>query len=496
MTRTSAGSQTAGRTLASVFKSGGAIGIVAVCLAWAGTAGAQGPLGMVIGDPVVLNTNAASDSESDWSPQVTTDGAGNWVAVWWSTEDLGGTAGTDEDIFVARSTDNGQTWSAPATLNTNAASDSKDDFNSGWDYNPQVTTDGAGHWVTVWQSTEKLGGAVGTDWDIFVSRSTDNGQTWSTLTTLNTNAASDLGADRYPQVTTDGAGNWIAVWRSEEPLSVPGGTAGWDWDIFVARSTDNGESWSAPAVLNTNAASDLGADYEPQVTTDGAGNWVAVWHSHDDLGGTVGPDADIFVARSTDNGQSWSAPATLNTNAASDSTTFDSGGDFRPQVTTDGTGNWVAVWDSGGYTGTEADIFVARSTDNGQTWSAPAMLNAASASGTDWNPQVTTDGAGNWVAVWDSGERSGTDGDIFVARSTDNGQTWSAPAALNTIAASGSGDDYYPQVATDGAGNWVTVWDSDESLGSTIGTDADIFSATWFLAPAPLTSVKNWILYK
>jgi Neuraminidase (sialidase) len=54
------------------------------------------------------------------------------------------------------------------------------------------------------------------------------------------------------------------------------------------------------------------------VTTDGAGNWVAVWHSADSLGDTIGEDADILVARSTDGGATWTAPVALNTNAASD----------------------------------------------------------------------------------------------------------------------------------------------------------------------------------
>ena len=75
---------------------------------------------------------------------------------------------------------------------------------------------------------------------------------------------------------------------------------------------------SPPALLNTNGDSDLGHDYEPQVTTDGTGNWVAVWYSDENLGGTAGTDPDIFVATSTDNGGSWSAPALLNTNGDSD----------------------------------------------------------------------------------------------------------------------------------------------------------------------------------
>ena len=33
-------------------------------------------------------------------------------------------------------------------------------------------------------------------------------------------------------------------------------------------------------------------------------------------------------------------------------------------------------------------------------------------------------------------------------------------------------------MATDGAGNWVAVWQSNDSLGDTIGTDFDILYAT------------------
>ncbi|MBW2383278.1 MAG: hypothetical protein JRG92_06570 [Deltaproteobacteria bacterium] len=53
------------------------------------------------------------------------------------------------------------------------------------------------------------------------------------------------------------------------------------------------------AALNTNAASDSGWDTHPQVTTDGVGNWVAVWNSSDSLGATIGSDFDIFFATAT-----------------------------------------------------------------------------------------------------------------------------------------------------------------------------------------------------
>jgi hypothetical protein len=52
-----------------------------------------------------------------------------------------------------------------------------------------------------------------------------------------------------------------------------------------------------PEALNVNAASDVGADEEPQFTTDASGNWVVAWRSSDDLGGTIGTDNDLLVAR-------------------------------------------------------------------------------------------------------------------------------------------------------------------------------------------------------
>jgi len=90
----------------------------------------------VFSTPVSLNSNAAADSGSDFVAQVTTDGAGNWLAVWHSGDSLGGRIGTDDDILVASSADNGETWTAPAALNDFATTDSE------WDVWPQATAIG------------------------------------------------------------------------------------------------------------------------------------------------------------------------------------------------------------------------------------------------------------------------------------------------------------------------------------------------------------------
>ncbi len=434
----------------------------------------QAPTTAVIAPPAPLNTNAETDSGDDIFPYVASDGAGNWVTVWQSDDDLGGTIGTDSDILIARSTDNGATWAAPAPLYTNAGS------NTGDDEAPRVATDRAGNWVAVWQSTDTVGGTIGTDWDVLTAYSSDDGATWSTPIPLNANAATDGGDDVAPQVATNATGNWVAVWQSTDSL---GGTIGTDEDILVSRSMDNGATWTAPTFLNAYAQADplTSQDIVPQIATDGAGNWVGVWQSNDTVGATVGTDEDILVARSTSNGASWTSPGPLNSNAPGDNKP-----DLSPQLAT-ASGRWVAVWQSfdslGGTIGLDSDILMGQSSDNGVGWTAAAPLNgnAATDSGADGHPHIATNGFGHWAAVWSSTDSLGgtifTDPDVLVSRSTDDAATWGLPSPLNTNAATDTGSDSAPTIAA-GVGTWVAVWRSFDTLQGTIGTDADVLFTT------------------
>lgn len=176
--------------------------------------------------------------------------------------------GTDHDIFVARSIDGGTVWSAPAALNGNAAVDQV----TSTDTQPAVATDGTGTWVAVWTSSVAGGAgtwvavwysgvlAPGGDFDIAFARSTDGGLTWTSAAALNTNAAVDAGQDELPALAADDAGHWVAVWDGNETLLG-------EYDIRVARSADGGQTWTMPAPLNTNAATDAGLDLRPDVAT-------------------------------------------------------------------------------------------------------------------------------------------------------------------------------------------------------------------------------------
>jgi len=340
-------------------------------------------------------------------------------------------------------------WSYPAALNTNAATDSGFD---GW---PQVTTDGAGHWVAVWESLEKLGGTnTRLDWDILVARSTDNGATWSYPAALNTNAATDSGSEDRPQVTTDGAGNWVAVWNSDENL---GGTIGTDSDILVARSTDNGVTWTAPAPLNANAASDSGGDLGPQVTTDGAGHWVAAWYSTDSLGGTIGTDYDILYASGDD--ASPISSVTVGTHAYAFGR--DAGGSYWNRHW-NGT-SWEAWSGLGGVLSTSPFAVAA---------GADVYVSGLDAGGGLWYQRFSSGSWGGWQGLGGilSGQVSGAataDNNVYVFGGDAgggywnrhwNGTSWEAWSGLGGILSSS------PSAVAAGADVYVSGPDADGGL--------------------------------
>lgn len=145
----------------------------------------------------------------------------------------------------------GISLSSPIVVNGNAGSD------SGIDEQPDLATDGQGTWLAAWSSTENLGGSIGADRDVLMSKSTDGGATWSPPRVVNSDATTDPGEDFWVRIVTDKLGNWLIVWASNNDLN--------DIDIRFSRSTDKGDTWTAFGVLNSNGGSDAGEDTVPEV---------------------------------------------------------------------------------------------------------------------------------------------------------------------------------------------------------------------------------------
>jgi hypothetical protein len=119
-----------------------------------------------------------------------------------------------------------------------------------------------------------------------------------------------------------------------------------------------------------------------------------------------------------------------------------------PRIAIDGSGNAVAVWRLADVGGTI--IQSSRLAAGGSGWSTPEQLSVSGFSSD--NPQVAANGSGNAVAVWQ--QSNGSNSIIRISQSTDGGASWTVPTDLSELGQSA----ITPEVAVDGSGNAVALW--------------------------------------
>jgi RHS repeat-associated protein len=322
---------------------------------------------------------------------------------------------------VWRSTDNGATWSL---VNANA----------GWSgragHSSVVMSDGS---IVLMGGIEDLsGGSLKND----VWRSTDNGATWSLVTT---NAGWSARAGHSSVVMPDGS---IVLMGDSEALS--GGSLKND----VWRSTDNGATWS---LVNASAGWSGRTGHSSVVVPDGS-IVLMDWDTNE-------------VWRATDGGVSWSL-----VNA---SVGWSAGNYQCSVVLPDGSIVLMGSWDDSGSLKND----VRRSTDNGATWSL-ITANAGWSAGSWYNTVVMPDGS--IVLMGGISENGRFKADVW--RSMDNGATWSQVNA----SAGWSGRAGHSSVAVPD-GSIVLMGGSEDMSGGSQKNDvwrSQDNGATWSLVTA------------
>src|SRR5712664_2459027 len=244
--------------------------------------------GVTFSTPVNVSTNAGGS----FSPQMAVDPGGNISVVW---ED---DAFTSSDISFSRSADHGATFSIPKSLSNNI----------GNSVSPQVTVDLTGNINVSWQND-----GPGNP-DIFFSRSSDKGATFSTPKNL----SNSPGLSNAPQIKVDAGGNINVVWADNNPPDL-------NPDVFFVRSSDGGATFSAAQNVSQNS----GFSSNPWLTVDAGANINVAWEDN-----TPG-NRDIFFARSTDSGATFPTPVNLSA---------DSGLSLAAQIAADKNGNINVAW--------------------------------------------------------------------------------------------------------------------------------------------------------
>lgn len=174
------------------------------------------------------------------------------------------------------------------------------------------------------------------NWEIFYKYTSDRGNTWSVATRLTW----DSEASFYPAIDIDSSDNIHIIWQNHKANT---------FRIHYKRSTDGGSSFSAVTRL-TLPSWDC---WYPDVATDSNG-WVHVVYANHQT-----PNNEVYYKKSTDGGETWSAPTRI---------TYNAGYSTRPEIAVDTSDNLHLVWEDDTYG--NAEILYKESTDGGSTWSA------------------------------------------------------------------------------------------------------------------------------
>ncbi|MDY3558513.1 Ig-like domain-containing protein [Gemmata sp. JC673] len=250
-------------------------------------------------------------------------------------------------------------------------------------------------------------------------------------------------------VRADGSGFVVTY---EAPDDAGGG-------IYFKRFDANWQLVQGPVAVNTVTANDQQA---PSIGADSAGNFVIAWQSFGQDPGDSAAQAGVYARRFLADGTALDAAEfRVNTTTA--------GQQREPDVAANAAGQFVIAFQSGAPI---ADIYAqsyAGITTGGS--GAPAAVGGESvvnnAFGSQAEPAVAIDGAGNYVVVWQSPGRdsaSTSDFGIFLRQMGRNGTpATSAEFLVNTVTA---GNQQRPDIAMDAGGNFNVVWYSDNIDGS------------------------------
>jgi hypothetical protein len=298
-------------------------------------------------------------------------------------------------------------------------------------------------------SSKRFNNPATYDFTLAAYASFDGGESWSEappLTLLGDPDPSRVWAGiSDPAIAWDDAGNCYLV-----ALPFAGTTLG----IAVYKSTDGGRTWSAPNFIHRSTGDDK--QWATGDRTPGSPYYGRVYAAWDN-------GSSLAFARTTDHGATWRGVGTqpIGTSLAP--------GSFAPTIAVGPDGAVYVFWING------SNIRLVKSTDGGETFSAPQTVVtglttlSSSLPAPGGFPELpggkfrvltlpaSCAGSGQRVVVAWADYREGFSR-IYYRRSTNGGTTWSGPASgqplLSAYLVAGPDQhDFHPQLASTPSGD-------------------------------------------
>jgi hypothetical protein len=364
---------------------------------------------------------------------------GDWQQDRWSN---GGSSGN----LSAYSLNGGTSWAIPPISSASDTGQAKfsrctggnaangGDFERATDPWVSFSPNGVAHQVALGINDSNVANAV------LTSRSSDKGANWEDPVVVKFDDRANFFNDKET-ITADPTDSdlvyvtWQRIVAPNEQASARAGerAAAFRSIAWFARSDDNGASYDVvkPILNPGNKAQTIGN----QIVVLPNGDLVMLFNLIRNVGANRNRGFTAAVMRSTDKGDTWSAPILIDrmlTDGVRDPADGHDvrTGDIIPQIAVDDdNGNLYVVWQDDRFTGQEQIAF-SSSTDGGRTWSTTRRISKVGGVNQAFNPTVRVADDGT-VAVQhydfrfdDPATTPPLTTDVWLLRSTDSGANW------------------------------------------------------------------------
>ncbi|MBT3174446.1 MAG: T9SS type A sorting domain-containing protein [Lentimicrobiaceae bacterium] len=209
----------------------------------------------------------------------------------------------NNEIVLQRSMDRGETWDTKVNLSGAINT-------SGHCQGVNISTGPNGEAYAVWSIYDNW---PNDENSIGMARSFDGGATWEPAFRIidnirgirNSGVPQNMRVNSFPVMAVDASdgpnsGTIYVVWTN---TGVPGTNTGSDRDVYLIKSTDQGDTWTDPIRVNQDPIGQGKAHYLPWITCDASSGILSVIFL--DNRNTTASQAEAWVAVSTNAGETW-----------------------------------------------------------------------------------------------------------------------------------------------------------------------------------------------
>jgi hypothetical protein len=384
----------------------------------------------------------ASPTADDWEPAIAAAPTTPWVYMMttrYTGPNACGNRCPTPYIVLRRSGDGGVTWMADQYLCT--CRGQKGQFDPIVEVVPNT-----GHVYAVWMN----------DFDVYFSKSTNNGATWSAP--VKTYGKVSWNDKPILAVSDDGQHVYVA-WNG------PSGG-----DPYIAQSHNAGGTWTQSKVVDSPR---YFFAFDGDVMPDGTIVFSQSSVSYTGPGASPEGQVQVHAIRSVNQGTSWSNVVVDSVELGAECVADGCSEDYylgHSAVAADANGALVMLYDGATTAGGPQTIWTRRSSDGGATWSARSALSTAGVASSF--PAMESRGTGDVRAFYMQQDGGPDAWNVWYRASTDGGLSWSSPVNISDATtgtayktAAGFREPYgdYGEAAITNGGKFIGVWGEGDS---------------------------------